>query len=96
NYSHRHEYLISLYWVFTTMTTVGYGDVPVVSNSEKTFAIFAMIVGGACFGYIIGNVTRMLENFDQGATLYRERIEVVKDYLGEHDLPPHVVRRVVR
>ncbi|KAH8063169.1 voltage-gated potassium channel [Aureococcus anophagefferens] len=69
-----HAYLVSMYWVFTTMTTVGYGDVPVVGDREKLLAIFAMIVGGACFGYIMGTITSMLENFDQSQTLFRERI----------------------
>ena len=55
-----HAYLVSMYWVFTTMTTVGYGDVPVVGDREKLLAIFAMIVGGACFGYIMGTITSML------------------------------------
>ena len=44
------KYRVALYWAFTTMTTVGYGDLSVVNNTEKLAAMFAMIVGGACFG----------------------------------------------
>merc|ERR1719181_203213 len=50
-------YVASLYWAFTTMTTVGYGDFTPDSSYERLFAIFAMMVGATVFGYIIGSTT---------------------------------------
>ncbi|KAH8054135.1 voltage-gated potassium channel [Aureococcus anophagefferens] len=91
-----HAYLVSMYWVFTTMTTVGYGDVPVVGDREKLLAIFAMIVGGACFGYIMGTITSMLENFDQSQTLFRERVDQIKDYVYDRQFPPVLSTKIVR
>jgi len=91
-----HAYLVSMYWVFTTMTTVGYGDVPVVGDREKGLAIFAMIVGGACFGYIMGTITSMLENFDQATTLYREKVETVKEYVYQRQFPPALGSKIFR
>jgi voltage-gated potassium channel len=39
------EYYIDAFsWAFTTITTVGYGDFYAVSDSEKIYAMFAMIV----------------------------------------------------
>lgn len=95
-YSRRHAYVLSLYWAFTTMTTVGYGDVPVVSDGERLLAIFAMIVGGASFGYIIGSIASLLENYDQAASLYREKLDVVKAYVYDHQFPTCLGLRVVR
>ena len=40
-------YVASLYWSFTTMTTVGYGDFTPDSVSERLFAVFAMMVSAA-------------------------------------------------
>jgi hypothetical protein len=37
------QYLISVYWVVTTMTTVGYGDISAVNGYERGFSIFVMV-----------------------------------------------------
>ena len=70
------------------MTTVGYGDLSVVNNTEKMVAMFAMIVGGACFGYIIGGVTSILENLNLPSTMHNEKMDAVKEYLYDRQYPP--------
>jgi hypothetical protein len=37
------QYLYSLYWVITTMTTVGYGDITAQNDTERAFSMFAMV-----------------------------------------------------
>jgi len=41
----RSRYITSLYFTFTIMTSVGFGNVAPVTNIEKVFSIFAMILG---------------------------------------------------
>ena len=43
------QYLVALYWAFTTMTTGGYGDVTPQTDEERIFCIFAMIIGVAFY-----------------------------------------------
>jgi hypothetical protein len=52
--------LISLYWSFATIATVGYGDIIPVNDAEVGFASFVMFVGAVSFGYIIGNVSSII------------------------------------
>ena len=48
------RYIASIYWAFTTMTTVGYGDISATTRMERVIACFGMIVGGFVFSAIIG------------------------------------------
>ena len=47
------QYLLTLYWSVTTVTTVGYGDVLPASHGERIYVIAAMLVGGAFHGAVI-------------------------------------------
>lgn len=42
----KSSYITSLYFTFTTLTSIGFGNVAPNSNFEKIFAIFAMLIGG--------------------------------------------------
>ena len=39
------QYLFSVYWALTTLTTVGYGDITPNTDVERWMAIFALILG---------------------------------------------------
>ena len=39
------QYVVSLYWSFTTMTTLGYGDITPQNSSERIFAMACMLFG---------------------------------------------------
>ena len=58
-------YLTSLYWSITTLTSVGFGDVVAISNTERAYALIVMIIGASIFGYIIGNMSTLVANLNQ-------------------------------
>jgi hypothetical protein len=47
-------YTISFYFVFTCMTTVGFGDITPHTMTETVFSIYCMFIGCTVFGYIVG------------------------------------------
>ncbi|KDO33654.1 hypothetical protein SPRG_19269 [Saprolegnia parasitica CBS 223.65] len=90
------RYLYSLYWVITTLTGVGYGDVHAVSVTERAFAIFAMMVGASVFGFVIGNISSLLESMDTRAAVYQLKMALVKDYIRTHKLPKDLRTKLSR
>ena len=46
------------YWGFTTLTTVGYGDIVPVNNDERIFVVVMEFVGLTVFGMVIGTITQ--------------------------------------
>ena len=57
-------YLTSFYFIITTMTTVGYGDISGQNNLERTVSIFIMLVGVISFSFATGALSSILANYD--------------------------------
>ena len=87
-------YLASFYWCFTTMTTVGYGDVIPGTAAERAFAIFAMLVGVTVFGYIVGSMANIVRTLGEAETLFKSKIDEVKEYLKEQEITGELETRV--
>lgn len=66
---------------FYSRTTVGYGDITSANDLERGFAIVGMIIGAAVFGYIIGNVAVIMENFDIVDAIETSKMNQIKDWL---------------
>ena len=60
NNSALHDYIVSLYWSTTTMTTVGYGDIVPYNDRDRILAIIAMKVGTLFYVYILGALAATL------------------------------------
>ena len=58
------QYLRSLYWAVTTITTVGYGDISGVNNTERIFCTLVMIIGVISFSFASGSLSSILQNYD--------------------------------
>ena len=58
------QYISTLYWAFSTMTAVGYGDISPVTESEQSFVNFSMIIGAIVYAYTIGTIGDMVSNYN--------------------------------
>jgi len=56
--------ITSCYFSITTLSTVGYGDLSPVSDTEKLVGIVIMIGGVAFFSYIMGQFIEIISNFN--------------------------------
>lgn len=68
------KYIISLYWSFTTMTTVGYGDVVPYTMSEKIYSMFSMLIACGVFAYIVGSIETIARRSNTMAAIFKEKI----------------------
>eukprot|EP00058_Branchiostoma_floridae_P006940 XP_002592428.1 hypothetical protein BRAFLDRAFT_67294 [Branchiostoma floridae] len=92
-----YEYVISMYWATATSTSTGYGDIHAKSLSEKAYSIAAMLAGVAVFfGMILGGMTSMLTNMDSQRAQFTHRLDTIKQYLIEEDIPETQQRQIIK
>ncbi len=60
------NYLDSLWWAFTTVTTVGYGDIVPITSLGKIIGIVSMLVGTALFATYTALFANILLGRDMG------------------------------
>eukprot|EP01012_Entosiphon_sulcatum_P060684 TRINITY_DN8576_c0_g2_i1.p1 TRINITY_DN8576_c0_g2~~TRINITY_DN8576_c0_g2_i1.p1 ORF type:complete len:704 (+),score=110.22 TRINITY_DN8576_c0_g2_i1:44-2155(+) len=78
------SYIVSLYWVVMTITTVGYGDVPIEDSSVRIYSCFLMVLGVIVQGLITGSLTTAFDKSDVSSDRkdrMRETLQVLR-YLG--------------
>lgn len=62
--SWQEQYLISIYWAMTTVSSVGYGDISAGNDLEMFVGMIIMILGTAFYAYAIGSLTSLLEEMN--------------------------------
>lgn len=58
------QYLTSIYFTITTITTVGYGDISGGTFSEKIAAIVLMLLGVISFSVASASLASIFSSFD--------------------------------
>ena len=75
---HSLHYGDSLYWVVTTMTTTGYGDISATSVLEMLYASVVMVLGKLLFGFILGSIASTLANLETPRVMFDDKLSAVK------------------
>jgi hypothetical protein len=90
------RYIRSLYFMTTTMATIGYGDIsPHKDNiKELIYTMFVQIVGVGMYGYVIGNVASLLANLDMAKAAFRARMEEINNYMRTKKLPASMQAKI--
>lgn len=83
------RYLRSFYWAMYTITTIGYGSVPVVTIPERVFAMMTMAVGAViCDAGLTAVLASIVANKDHQASTNNRRIQCGKLFLETHSIDP--------
>ena len=81
------QYIASLYWAFTTMLTVGYGDIHPTNSGERLYALCTMLLGSVVFGAIISKVRVLVESRNLQLKELKVDVAEFKAYLEERRIP---------
>lgn len=98
DHSPIYKYLLSIYWSFQTVTTVGYGDSSWGNGLtyEYAIAIIWMIVGVSFYSFSVGNVSSMIASSDSKAAILSKQMKTLVQYATRINLNNDLLERITR
>lgn len=79
-------YITSIYWAFTTFSTVGYGDITANTTPERILSILWMLFSVYYFSFVIGSLTSMLENVNTKSNMLMTKLAIIDEFAKEANL----------
>lgn len=53
------------------MTTIGYGDIPIITQAEKLYVIFVMFMASGMYGYTLNKISSIILDMDNSTENYK-------------------------
>lgn len=75
------QYIASMYYFITTMTTVGYGYYSPMTFNERLYQVFILLLSCGMFAYIIGSMGKMISKSYDTESLFKEKIMLINKHL---------------
>ncbi|GFH08666.1 cyclic nucleotide-binding domain-containing protein [Haematococcus lacustris] len=89
------KYITAMYWAYTTMTTVGYGDIVGSTFAEKIWCMATMVIGGFFLSFCFGRIASIVSRLDADRAARAEQLENVTQFLRDTELPKIISRKVL-
>lgn len=88
------QYLTSFYFIITTFSTVGYGDISATNSVEKVFCIIIMFLGVTAFAAGTSELTNLISNYDHENAQFKEQIFILNRLYKEYCLPLNLYENI--
>lgn len=90
------QYLVSVYWAFQTVTTVGFGDIAIALPEEFCFSLLWMIFGVSFYSFTVGNVSTIIANMDTKAAILSNKLSILQTFSERIQLNQETSIRIQR
>lgn len=92
-------YVMALYWAFTMMTTVGFGDIVPITLIERVYSILAMVLSAGIYAYVIASMSALVSLMNISHARYYDKLNELNAYIASRGVPSELqvrTRKFVR
>ena len=89
-------YYLSLYFILTTITTVGYGNIYPFSSLEKIYAVIIMMFGVIMYSFFISTFTVIIRSINQKKDELKRKLEYIDHIKRNYDIDKNTYDKVKR
>ena len=82
--SYLYIYLVSLYFITVTITTVGYGDITGELFPEIIFQIFLLIIGTIAYSFAISYISNYIVKSNKKSMTFEKNFEILQEIKLHH------------
>ena len=83
-------YIASFYYVFATVTTVGYGDIVSINIYERFYNLILLVVGIGIYSYCVSALSNYVQQVDKKTLDYQEKSDT---HVNDKDIENYMTRR---
>lgn len=88
------QWLVSMYFVLTVFTTVGFGDISATTEAEIIYVAFTMLVGAVVHSIIISEVIGIVTSTDEVQKIISQQTALIEAYSKHTQLAPETTKEL--
>ena len=97
NESYLSVYISSLYFIITTLTTVGYGDIVCQSLFERVFQIILLAIGSVLYPYVVSTIGNFIKNDSNAKIKHQNNLDMLENIRQAYpDIPFKLYNKIYK
>lgn len=89
-----HAYLLSIYWSFTTLSSVGYGDISPTTPLEMRVGIFWMMIMQVVWAWVLGQFAALATRQEKVIAEFRANMNSLMSFLSRNEVDSKLCHRI--
>eukprot|EP00347_Sterkiella_histriomuscorum_P023751 403333513 len=80
------QYINSMYWAFTTLVSLGYGDISATNTDERLISMLSMILFSWVYAFTLNQISKIVSQYNTAAVQFKENMFYVQKWMKQHNL----------
>lgn len=80
------QYVNCLYWAFTTLVTIGYGDISAHNTQERIFVMIGMIIMGGAYAFTLSTISKRVQDYNRLYDTFRQNMLFLREWMSNNNL----------